>query len=329
MKKDVLSLFETGPAQEQDLDDVVRLIDAADHALGVPLHPVRDELSWARHLPTTDLERDTRIVRDGDALVGYGEALWKHPDEGGPLELLVRVHPGRRGAGIGSWLLSWGETLAHQRGTQGVRAWTVDRDATGRGLLQSRGYVHIRSSFTMAKDLDPEEDAGTAPAGVMIRRYEDADERTLFDVYQASFADDSDFRPTSLENFSGELHGEGWDPSLVFLADAEGQTVGHVASFLYEKCGYVAILGVLKGWRGRGIAKALLRRSFAELASRQMPEVRLGVDAENPTGAVALYEAVGMSVHRRYDIFDLGSEPGASVQETDRQRLGPDEREEA
>ena len=67
------------------------------------------------------------------------------------------------------------------------------------------------------------------------------------------------------------------------------------------------MLGVLEEWRGRGIGKALLRRAFAELAGRGQREVRLGVDTQNATGAVALYGGVGMSVYRRYDIFDKGT----------------------
>ncbi len=35
--------------------------------------------------------------------------------------------------------------------------------------------------------------------------------------------------------------------------------------------------------------------------------MRLGVDSQNPTGAVALYESVGMTPYRAYDIFDLGT----------------------
>jgi ribosomal protein S18 acetylase RimI-like enzyme len=123
----------------------------------------------------------------------------------------------------------------------------------------------------------------------------------LYEVDQASFAEDWGFRPTSFESFNEELRGEDWDPSLVFLAEAGEETVGHVVSFLFETRGHVGILGVLKEWRRRGIGRSLLRRSFAELAGRGMPEVRLGVDAQNVHGAVALYEGVGMSVHRRYD----------------------------
>ena len=73
----------------------------------------------------------------------------------------------------------------------------------------------------------------------------------------------------------------------------------------FEGDAYVAELGVIPAYRGRGIAKALLRRSFAALLQRGHDEVRLGVDAQNPTGAVALYESVGMTPFRVYDVFDL------------------------
>ena len=311
MDGDVLRGLEAGPARESDLDDVVRVLEAADGALGLPPEPIREELTWLWHLPTVDLERDTRILRDGDAVIAYGEAIWKHPEEGGPLGLSVRVHPDYRGAGIGSWLLTWGEGLASERRSDGVRTWAADRDASAQDLLRSRGYVHVRSAFTMRKDLKDDVDPGAPPAGVMIRRYEDADERVLYEVDQASFAEHWGFRPMPLESFNEELHGEGWDPSLVFLAQANGTTVGYVVSFLLEMCGYVGSLGVLKEWRRHGIGTVLLRRSFAELAGRGSREVRLGVDTQNVHGAVAVYEGVGMSVFRRYDGFDIGTSEAA------------------
>jgi mycothiol synthase len=305
--------LKTGPARERDLDDVVSVHEAADRALGLPPEPIREELTWFWHLPTTDLERDTRVLRDDDAVIAYGEAIWKHPDEGGPLGLSVRVHPDYRGAGIGSWLLKWGESLASERGSDGVRTWAADRDASAQDFLRSRGYVHVRSAFTMRKDLEAHVDPGPSPAGVTIRRYEDADERVLYEVDQASFAEHWGFRPMSLESFNEELHGEDWDPSLVFLAQASGTTVGYVVSLLYETCGYVGFMGVLKEWRRRGIGTALLRRSFAELAARGSREMRLRVDTQNAHGAVALYERVGMSVYRRYDIFEIGTTEAAEL----------------
>jgi hypothetical protein len=99
----------------------------------------------------------------------------------------------------------------------------------------------------MRKSLEGDEQPGVPPAGVTISRYEDTDERMLYEVDQASFAEHWGFRPTSLESFNEELHGEDWDPSLVFLADASGTTVGYVVSFLFEICGYVGHPGRLEG----------------------------------------------------------------------------------
>jgi len=313
MDMEVLGRLEARPAREGDIDDVVRVSEAADSALDLPPEPIREELTWIWHLPTVDLERDTRILRDGDALIAYGEAIWKHPEEGGPLDLSVRVHPEYRGAGIGSWLLTWGEGLGRERGSDGVRTWAADRDASAQDLLRSRGYVHVRSAFTMRKDVEADEDAGAPPAGVRIRGYKDADERVLYELDEASFAEHWGFRPRSFESFNEELHGEDWDPSLVLLAETSGTTVGFVVSFVFEMCGYVGILGVLKEWRRRGIGKALLRRAFAELAGRGSREVRLLVDTQNVHGAVALYEGVGMSVYRRYDFFDIGTSHAAEL----------------
>ncbi len=41
MDPDALDGFETGPARDDDLDDVVRMMESADRALGIPAEPVR------------------------------------------------------------------------------------------------------------------------------------------------------------------------------------------------------------------------------------------------------------------------------------------------
>jgi len=37
------------------------------------------------------------------------------------------------------------------------------------------------------------------------------------------------------------------------------------------------------------------------------------VDTKNVHGAIALYEGVGMSTYRRYDIFDIGTSEAAEL----------------
>ena len=51
---------------------------------------------------------------------------------------------------------------------------------------------------------------------------------------------------------------------------------------------------MLKEFRGRGLAQLLLRRAFVHYRDLGRTATLLGVDATNTTGAVALYEKVGM-----------------------------------
>ena len=61
----------------------------------------------------------------------------------------------------------------------------------------------------------------------------------------------------------------------------------YLVALAFETSGFVAILGVLRNRRGRGIGTALLHRSFAELARLGQPEVRLTVDALNTQKNIA------------------------------------------
>jgi ribosomal protein S18 acetylase RimI-like enzyme len=61
----------------------------------------------------------------------------------------------------------------------------------------------------------------------------------------------------------------------------------------------------LREFRGRGLGRALLLTAFAEFHRRGERKVSLGVDASNPSGAVALYESVGMSTHHQAALYEF------------------------
>ena len=52
-------------------------------------------------------------------------------------------------------------------------------------------------------------------------------------------------------------------------------------------------------WRRRGLARALTAASLVTFRERGLDEGMLGVDSENPNGALGLYEGLGFSVHSR------------------------------
>jgi len=293
---------------------IVGLTHAVDASLGLPPSPSRESLQWIWNLTSTDLQRDTRIIDKDGVVAGFGQAVWRK-EEGGPLDLFIFVDPNHRRNGIGTSLLSWGERLARELGAEGVRAEVPEGDMAGHELLRSRGFAQVRSGFTMSKRLGDGEDVPPPPDGVMIRRFVDGDERALYEVHEGSFADHWGFRPSTFEAFVESVHADNWDPSLVFLAEAGDGVVGHLVSVLDENEGFVGMLGVIQPWRGRGIATALLHRAFAEISTRDRTEVKLGVDALNPHGAVALYESVGMTVERQLDIFESGTLDSAAHSE--------------
>ena len=57
--------------------------------------------------------------------------------------------------------------------------------------------------------------------------------------------------------------------------------------------GYTESISVRRPWRRRGLARALIGASFPLLRARGMREAALGVDTENTSGALRVYESCG------------------------------------
>jgi ribosomal protein S18 acetylase RimI-like enzyme len=71
-----------------------------------------------------------------------------------------------------------------------------------------------------------------------------------------------------------------------------------------QDMGYVAVLGVRREYRQRGIAMALLKQAFFQFYQLGFQRVTLHVDASNLTGALRLYERAGMYLKTRYDLYE-------------------------
>jgi mycothiol synthase len=300
--------YASRPATDADLDAVVALVEASQRASMGSVDNVREELEWFWHLPYVDLARDTVVVEAGDDLAGYGDALWD-PASPGPLVGSGAVHPSHRGREIGTAIVRWTATVARERGAPGVRHFGVSvGDTAARALLEANGFSHVRNSYTMVRAL-PAGSPPPLPEGIDVRVFETGrDERILYELHQAAFADHWGFVPQPYESFTGEWYqSNDWAPELTYLAVAGEEAVGYTAALEFATGGFIGAIGVLRAWRGRGIAQAMLHRAFVDLAARGHPEVTLGVDAASPTGAVALYEKVGMTVRHEYVTYDLGT----------------------
>ena len=84
-----------------------------------------------------------------------------------------------------------------------------------------------------------------------------------------------------------------------------------VLNFLNEKeneeynrlRGWTENISVRRPWRRRGLACALLTRSLQMFKDMGMDHAALGVDTQNPTGALDLYKSVGFRVEKSYTAY--------------------------
>jgi ribosomal protein S18 acetylase RimI-like enzyme len=60
-----------------------------------------------------------------------------------------------------------------------------------------------------------------------------------------------------------------------------------------RKVGYTESISVRRPWRKRGLASALLSKSMNMFKDMGITQTALGVDTENPSGALRVYERMG------------------------------------
>jgi ribosomal protein S18 acetylase RimI-like enzyme len=70
-----------------------------------------------------------------------------------------------------------------------------------------------------------------------------------------------------------------------------------------RKWGWTERIFVRKPWRKRGIAKALIAKSLIVLREQGMEAGALGVDTENPSGALKLYESMGYEINNQFTFY--------------------------
>jgi mycothiol synthase len=249
-------------------------------------------------------------VDQGGRLAAYCDV--RADDDGRLFPVDVRVDPDAWGAGLAEALLEAAEGWARQRAQAGalVRGFPGERDAELRGALVGRGYTPVRHSFHMEIDLADVPEAPDRPSGITLRTYEpDRDEQAVYEAHQEAFADHWDFRPVPIELWrTYQIERPRFDPSLWWLAEEDGELAGVCLNAWHFSgdpgFGWIGDLAVRRRWRRRGLGLALLRHSFADFERRGATRVGLGVDAENPTGALRLYERAGMRPVRRTDTYE-------------------------
>lgn len=273
-------------------------------------HPESSELYVADvwRNPRFEMAADTLVVAGPTGeVVAYADV--SELDDPQISSIWGPVHPEHRGRGIGTALLGWAEARARRSGSTMWHAHTTGGDEAAHALLAENGYELVRSNLHMLLDLDQAIAPVEQPKGVRIRTMWEGDERAVHHVVAEAFRGHFALMVDPFDQWWAQTTSHpSFERSLFWIAeDDRDGIVGASCNFVEEPEGWVGELGVLEAHRGRGIAKALLVASFRDFAGRGLARARLNVDAQNETGAVDLYRAVGMREHRRFPIFEKRS----------------------
>jgi ribosomal protein S18 acetylase RimI-like enzyme len=248
---------------------------------------------------------------DGLAAFSYADCETGHM----AFEVEVRVRPGRP-IDLGLPLLQAAREAARDVDpAKPVHMFANESAQAYRRWLQAQGAVEIRRFWRMQIDLDDAPPSVPEPTeGVTVRlaRDDEAELREIFQITDDSFSEH--FGHTgerTYEKWIEHWHARaGFDLSLWWVAELNerpvsvllGQTLSVEGG---ETHGHVATLGTLKEARAKGIGTLLLRTAFAEFHRRGLRKATLGVDSENGTGAVKLYESVGMRAAAVWPLYEL------------------------
>ncbi len=305
----------------EDAGPLTDLLNRGAEADGAPWRSSEAEIAnWmARSNANFDAARDAVVAEIEGRMIGFGDVEWIDTNDGlREYRLGGTVHPDWRRRGIGTWLLREAEAHARRRAVE-VRSdrphvfgtWQPNTSAGAMALMDREAYRPVRYFFDMVR---PTLDAiveSPLPEGLELRPVTADQLRRLWEADVEAFRDHWGGFDASEERFVEWRNDPKFDPSLFVVAWDGDEIAGGVVNEISvaeneafgRKRGWLASVFVRRPWRRRGLARAVVARSLAVLRDRGMTSAGLGVDADNPTGALRLYEEAGFEVEHRSTAF--------------------------
>lgn len=305
-----------GFAGETDYPKMLAVIKAGKQADKVERSDSLDNMQrYYKHLVNCDPYTDMLFAEINGEVIGYNRIEWFRQDDGVfTYGVIGFLHPDWRRKGIGTTMLQHAEArmrliaAAHEPGPKFFQA-SVNHGEQGLlSLLESQGYQPVRYTINMTRAINAPMPDAPMPPGLEVRPVTEAHYRPIFEADQEAFRDHWGSGERSFEEgFPPWQEDPVFNPALWKVAWDGEQIAGMVLNFVNQaenteyrrKRGYTEGISVRRPWRKLGLARSLLVQSIAMFKEMGMTETALGVDAENLSGALNLYQAVGYKEVKR------------------------------
>jgi len=299
-------------AGDADYRKMVEIIDKASEAdqddTAITLEDLRH--SYA-HLNNCDPNKDMLIADVNGQAIAYSRVEWWQEEN--PNDRIyahfVNIVPTWREKGIEQAMIGWCENrledIAADHPQDSKRFLQTYSNSLKPGfskILESLDYVTVRYFIEMSRSLEAIAVA-ELPEGIDVRETKEQEERKVWEANVEAFRDHWGYSPPTETDYENYRTSKYWQPDLWQVAWDGDEVVSSVMNYIDQdynkkfgrKRGWTEDISTRREWRRRGIARALIVRSMHMHMhkAKGMTEVGLGVDTNNPSGALKLYQSLG------------------------------------
>lgn len=296
------------PYSPGDLDALVHLL-AETCSWPPPFPPTPEDVLYRWRHWEVDPQQDVSVLPGADtSLIAFTQTAISRRDPR-RFSMELAVDPRFQGRGIGSALLNLVEGRARELGAAYLTSSLymspgIDR-RTAIDFLGHKGFRCTSSYWRLQIDKIGYTAPPQWPAGIECRPFANTEEDAARWARLINLAFNE---PATAQMVLAQASEPGSSPRGYFFA-VDTQTGREIGTSRARQdivggqpLGYIGTVGVLPEYRGRGVAKALMRQTLRYLAEQGMSSAALFVE-ENNRVARALYEEMGWHEVYRVDHY--------------------------
>ncbi|MCX6658622.1 MAG: GNAT family N-acetyltransferase [Euryarchaeota archaeon] len=270
---------------------------------------------------TFDPARDMMILDTNGTVIGMCEVSWAR----GLNNITVYMHrahllPEWRHSGIRESMFELNEArirdiaASHDKDrTKVFEVYANSEPNEWKALLEKNGYSPSWYLLAMLRPLAESIPDLPLPNGVEVRPARPEQYRTIWDAAAEAMRDERTFTEEERngEAFERYVKSSNFSPDLWQIAWEGDQVAGGVQNYIDEnenielkrRWGHTEDIFVRRRWRRKGLAHALIARSYRLLKEKGMEYAALDMEAENLSGALRLYESLGYKKDKEFIFF--------------------------
>lgn len=305
---------------EQDFPYMAEIINSANQADDQKDIATVEEIDRNyKHLQRSDTDKDMLFAEVDGEPVAYGRCMWSlvndDPKDYYQYFLFVHVKGEWRNKGLGKamgeYFIKRIREMAAEHPPEApkkLETYAGTKLPWHQQFAEDLGFEPVRYGISMVRPCSEPIEVLPLPEGIEVRPIKPDQYRQVFDAFNEAFLDHWHWVNPTEADYQRWLENPNFDPSIWKVAWEGDQIVGQVLNIINKKeneeynrkRGYTEVISTRRPWRKRGIARALLTQSIKMFQDMGMEETSLGVDTQNPNGALKLYESVGYKEAERF-----------------------------